>query len=507
MTPPDSVRWQPAETFRDPAAPRPAIRPGRPAHPFRRGRLTLAFLDLGASVGLWLALTALDAGIGARSPADIPAGWMPFLLATLAPVAIALCGLYRPAKWGSWRAQAGASLKVLVWSAGLSVLALFFFARFISWDLRMLVVDHHLLFGTWLLLMRPAIAGRLHRAPARLLAEPERILVVGSDNIARQVARNLARSSSGIEVVGMAGPDRPRGPISIPFHAATLDDLPELASRLGVDLVVLAAPDLPRESVVLVTDRLAEAGVRVQVVSNLFNRLVDSAPFNIEHGVPLSPVGSTPLRGHNERVKRIFDLVATTLGGIVLLPFVLTLALLVRLSSPGPVLYRQLRIGKGGRPFAFFKFRSMRLADEDPVHQRYALDLVQGGGAAATDAQGTKVYKLVDDSRVTPIGRFLRRTSLDELPQLLNVLKGEMSLVGPRPCLPFEYDVYRDWHKRRLDVTPGMTGLWQVTGRSYVTFEDMVLLDLFYIANWSFPTDLRILCKTVPVVIWGKGGL
>jgi lipopolysaccharide/colanic/teichoic acid biosynthesis glycosyltransferase len=179
----------------------------------------------------------------------------------------------------------------------------------------------------------------------------------------------------------------------------------------------------------------------------------------------------------------------------------------VRTSSPGPVLFRQARIGKGGRPFTFYKFRSMRVDNDDTAHREYVSNLLRHGGAAATDGSGRKVYKLVDDARITGIGSFLRRTSLDELPQLINVLRGEMSLVGPRPCVPFEYELYRDWQKRRLDVTPGMSGLWQVTGRSFVGFEDMVLLDLFYIANWSFGTDLKLLLRTVPVVIWGRGGL
>jgi lipopolysaccharide/colanic/teichoic acid biosynthesis glycosyltransferase len=219
------------------------------------------------------------------------------------------------------------------------------------------------------------------------------------------------------------------------------------------------------------------------------------------------PVGETPLTGSAERAKRTVDLAAFCVGAIFALPLLLLLALLVRLSSPGPILCRQIRVGRNGQHFVFYKFRSMRVAPEDPVHQQYASSLVAGEGEAVTGRDGHKVYKLVDDSRVTPIGRFLRRTSLDELPQLLNVFRGEMSLVGPRPCLPFEWQLYKDWQKRRLAVTPGMTGLWQVTGRSYVTFEDMVLLDLFYIANWSFAVDVRLLLRTVPVMIFGKGGV
>jgi lipopolysaccharide/colanic/teichoic acid biosynthesis glycosyltransferase len=131
--------------------------------------------------------------------------------------------------------------------------------------------------------------------------------------------------------------------------------------------------------------------------------------------------------------------------------------------------------------------------------------LVRQGSAAGTDANGRPVYKILDDPRVTVIGRLIRPTSLDELPQLLNVLRGEMSLVGPRPCLPFEYELYEEWQRLRLDATPGITGLWQVSGRSLLSFEEMVLLDLYYVANWSFGLDLKVLCRTIPEVLYWRG--
>ncbi|MCC7142715.1 MAG: sugar transferase [Candidatus Eisenbacteria bacterium] len=439
----------------------------------------------------------------------IPAAAIPFIYAALVPLLALIAGLYKEGIWASRRRQALPGLKTLLWAVGISTGALFLFAREIPWNLRYAVLVSHGVLTGWLLLLRPILAKRMHRGLARNPLLRERVLVFGADAIGREVARNLAASSPCVEILGFAAPQRPRGTGSakLPFHVCDLSDLPALSRELGADLVVIARPDLPREEVVLLSDRLSEAGVRTQVVSNVFNQLVDSVPFETLEGVPLLAVGQTPLRGRHVRGKRIFDIVATSLGGLVILPFMLLIALLVKLSSPGPVLYRQTRVGKNGQPFDFFKFRSMRLAPDDPVHRDYARGLVQNGGAAATDQNGKKVYKLVDDSRITSIGRFLRRTSLDELPQLINVLRGEMSLVGPRPCLSFEYEVYRDWQKRRLDVTPGMTGLWQVTGRSYVTFEDMVLLDLFYIGNWTFGMDLRILLKTIPVVVFGKGGM
>jgi lipopolysaccharide/colanic/teichoic acid biosynthesis glycosyltransferase len=181
-------------------------------------------------------------------------------------------------------------------------------------------------------------------------------------------------------------------------------------------------------------------------------------------------------------------------------------AIVIKLTSAGPVLYQQKRIGRHGKEFTLYKFRSMVANNDDQAHRKYMEAMIRGNQPAAFEAGGQKVYKLVNDPRVTSIGRLLRATSLDEFPQLLNVIKGDMSLVGPRPCLPYEWDLYEDWQRNRLDVLPGITGLWQVSGRSRVPFEEMVLLDLHYIANWSLSLDLALLLRTVPVVFCGSGG-
>jgi exopolysaccharide biosynthesis polyprenyl glycosylphosphotransferase len=255
------------------------------------------------------------------------------------------------------------------------------------------------------------------------------------------------------------------------------------------------------------TDSLIRKGIRLRVVSSVFHRLLESVPFEQINGLPVMEVGATPLRGAREVAKRIFDIAGAIVGSVVILPLLLGIALAIRLTSKGPVLYRQTRLGRGGRAFTFYKFRSMLHGENESTHREYIQELLRHGRAAGNNGAGQPVYKFVDGARLTPIGRWLRRTSLDELPQLINVIRGEMSLIGPRPCVPFEYELYKDWQKGRLDVTPGMTGLWQVTGRSLVTFEDQVLMDLFYIANWSFLLDLKLLARTIPVVIWGKGGL
>jgi exopolysaccharide biosynthesis polyprenyl glycosylphosphotransferase len=463
--------------------------------------------DAGLAEAFFLAAWQLAHEVGMR-PGDNPIGGpIPWLLAVLFPLIVASRGLYRLGRIPSWRGQAAAGMRAVAWSVGLSVVALFLFAREIPFAMRLVLVSYHAALALWMVALRPFLAVMLRRRFLSRAQERERVLILGADSHGRAAAQRIVGGPFPAEVVGFADIERPRSGRYEPFHLVDLEDLPALAAGLEADLVVLARPDLPRESVVRVTDRLASGGVQVRVAANMVNRQIDSLPFESMGGVALLPVGQTPLNGTGERLKRAFDFTAACLGGVIILPVIGILALLVRLSSPGPVLFRQARVGKGGRIFTFYKFRSMRVDNDDTAHREYVAGLLQNGAAAATDGSGRKVYKLVNDSRVTGIGSFLRQTSLDELPQLLNVLRGEMSLVGPRPCLPFEFELYRDWQKRRLDVTPGMTGLWQVTGRSFVSFEDMVLLDLFYIANWSFGTDLKLLLRTVPVVIWGRGGL
>jgi lipopolysaccharide/colanic/teichoic acid biosynthesis glycosyltransferase len=184
-------------------------------------------------------------------------------------------------------------------------------------------------------------------------------------------------------------------------------------------------------------------------------------------------------------------------------PLMLITALAVKLTSPGPVIFRQMRIGREGKPFPFYKFRSMRCDSDDTVHREYVKNLIQGRHDEINEGDADDpVYKLRSDSRITAVGRIIRRASIDELPQLFNVLKGEMSLVGPRPPIPYEIENYQPWHMRRLqEVRPGITGLWQVDGRSKTSFDDMVRLDLRYIRNWSLWLDFKILFKTVVVVI------
>ena len=195
-----------------------------------------------------------------------------------------------------------------------------------------------------------------------------------------------------------------------------------------------------------------------------------------------------------------------SLAGILLLsPLLVIIAILVKVTSRGPVLFRQERLGQCGRPFQFLKFRSMRVDADSSIHEKYIEEFIKKN-KTTTDREGCPVYKLVADPRVTRLGRFLRKTSLDELPQFFNVLKGDMSLVGPRPPIPDEIKQYDIWHRRRvLEMRPGITGIWQVHGRSRTTFDEMVRMDLQYARNWSIWTDIRLILKTPMAVLRGEG--
>jgi exopolysaccharide biosynthesis polyprenyl glycosylphosphotransferase len=229
---------------------------------------------------------------------------------------------------------------------------------------------------------------------------------------------------------------------------------------------------------------------------------------SLTHSEFFVPVDARHLAGVRGGSKRALDLLLVGLASLVALPVCLVIAAIIKLTSPGPVLFVQERLGRNGRPFRFYKFRSMRHDADDAIHRQFAAMFINGDEDGCKAQNGGKTgYKLEADPRVTPIGRWLRRTSLDELPQLLNILKGEMSLVGPRPPISYEIENYQPWHLERLKVTPGLTGLWQVMGRSRVSFDEMVHLDLHYINHWSLQLDLKILLRTVPVVLRGTGGM
>jgi exopolysaccharide biosynthesis polyprenyl glycosylphosphotransferase len=275
-------------------------------------------------------------------------------------------------------------------------------------------------------------------------------------------------------------------------NLGSLDNLEDIFD--DIDEVLIADPDFPQEQAVDLVDRCHRHGVRVRVAPSTMEILMDRVEFIPGQTVPLFELKPPVFEGIDFVLKRGFDIVVAAMLVLFLSPVLLAAALAVRLGSRGPVIYRSMRPGIGGVPFACFKFRTM-YADADAR---------QGTLESANEKAGA-IFKMRNDPRVTPIGRFLRRWSIDELPQLFNVLRGEMSLVGPRPLPERDYQRLEGWHRKRYLVLPGMTGLWQVSGRSELDFDELVRLDFLYLERWSVFLDLSILLKTIPAVVRARG--
>ncbi len=399
--------------------------------------------------------------------------------------------------------------RALFWSGVIAVAFNFLLALDPPGDLRRILFTHAVVLAVGVLVVRPIVCRLLMRLAVVGPIPPRRVLILGNTPETVRVAAAIAGwRGSGTEVVGLADLTAisPRSGQRWPrFHVADWSEVVRLARSLAVEEVLIASPGIDRASAVELAGELVDRGIATSVVPHLTRMYIDAAPVRRENGVPVLGLGREGRDEFGLHLKRFFDVLLSSALGILLLPLMLLIAVLVKISSPGPVLYGQVRVGKDGKVFRMYKFRSMVTTNDDARHRRYVTSLLREGDAAGTDPSGRPVYKILDDSRVTAFGKLLRRMSVDELPQLYNVLRGEMSLVGPRPCLPFEYELYEVWQKRRLDVIPGMTGLWQVSGRSFISFEEMVLLDLYYVANWSFLLDLSLLWRTIPEVLYARG--
>jgi len=290
----------------------------------------------------------------------------------------------------------------------------------------------------------------------------------------------------------------------VPADADLGELVEQIAATTTIDEIVLATQHLSALQIQEMLGTPATRRMKVRAVPELFGlppSKVQVQPFD---DFPLLTLGGNPVRGAHWHVKRTVDVVVAALSVAVLSPLLGAIALLVKRSSPGPVLFRQERIGMDGARFEMLKFRTMREDASDELHRQYMTAML--AERERHEAADGELFKLTDDPRVTKVGRVLRRFSLDELPQLFNVLKGEMSLVGPRPALAYEVELYEDWERRRLDVLPGMTGLWQVSGRSRLTPADMVRLDVHYAETWSLSLDFRIIARTLLAIIRNNAG-
>ena len=320
-----------------------------------------------------------------------------------------------------------------------------------------------------------------------------RAVLVGTGKHIRDVANALRDvPHSPIEVVGFLSPR------ALPANGlrplGSLRDLDGVLGSERIDEVIIADPDFPQVEAVELVDQCHQRGIRVRLAPSTMEILIHRAEFVPGQSVPLFELGPPVFEGVDFALKRAFDVVGATLLLLLLSPLLLAIVIGVRVTSRGPVLYRSMRRGIGQRPFRCLKFRTMHTNAEE--HQADLEELNEATGA---------LFKIRNDPRLTPVGRLLRRFSLDELPQLVNVLRGEMSLVGPRPLPQRDYEMLQDWHRKRYLVLPGITGLWQVSGRSELHFDDLVHLDFIYLEHWSLALDLTILLKTIPAVLSQRG--
>jgi exopolysaccharide biosynthesis polyprenyl glycosylphosphotransferase len=344
------------------------------------------------------------------------------------------------------------------------------------------------------LVVRFAARKRLHRARERGECL-RRVIVVGHELAVVHITQQLRRERyHGLGVVGACLPGNGDGNVGLPVYG-TFDDVADAVDAAVADtVIVLSCPELDGHVLRRLAWRLERDEVDLIVASALVDVAGDRTTIRPVDGLPMLHVDHPRLDGGSRVVKEVVDRVGAALLLVLLSPLLLTLAVCIRRDSPGPVFFRQVRVGRDGRQFLMHKFRSMHLDAEARLAEIRHLNEHDG-----------VLFKVRDDPRVTRVGRWLRRLSLDELPQLFNVLRGQMSLVGPRPPLPEEAAAYPDDVRRRLAVKPGMTGLWQVSGRSDLPWEEAVRLDLRYVENWSLSLDLVILMRTVSAVARTSG--
>jgi exopolysaccharide biosynthesis polyprenyl glycosylphosphotransferase len=434
----------------------------------------------------WFLDVAYDAPLSA---------YLPFLIlyVILTPIFFVVDGVYRT--WPrSWMDQVyritNATAKVTVLMLAVTFV---FRPRYYS---RVMLVEVSLLTIGLLALVRGA-EGLAIAYLRRRGVGIKRVVIVGAGEIGRTVMRTIvARPDLGYRVVGFVDDNPEKGYTDIGRFKALgpLDNLPTILDEERPDEVIITLPWMYHRKIMGIVRECERRGVRPRIVPDLFQMSLTQVNVEDLGGVPLIGVRTVAISKGALLVKRLIDVTVAAVGLVLCAPLFLLIALAIRLDSPGPIIFRQTRVGLRGRHFEMYKFRSMHVGAEE--QQDMLADMNEADGP---------IFKIRDDPRLTRVGRILRRLSMDELPQLVNVLRGEMSLVGPRPPIPAEVEKYQEWHKKRLEAPPGMTGLWQVSGRSRLSFDEMVLLDIYYIENWSLWLDFKILMRTIPKVLLGEG--
>ncbi|MEW5720328.1 MAG: sugar transferase, partial [Chloroflexota bacterium] len=319
----------------------------------------------------------------------------------------------------------------------------------------------------------------------------------GAGEVGRALMRNIvAQPDLAYQIVGFVDDDPEKAQTDIGRFKAlgSTEQLPRLLKEHSIDEVIITLPWTARDKIIKIMNLSQRYNIAAKIVPDLFQLSLSRVALDAVGGIPIIAIREPTLGMVDAVIKRLMDLFFGFVGLLVSAIPMAIIAILIRLDSPGPIVFTQKRIGRYGHEFVAYKFRSMRQGAEE--EQAQLTDLNEATGP---------LFKIRNDPRLTRVGRWIRRMSLDELPQLFNVLRGEMSIVGPRPPMQCEVEQYQEWHKRRLEVCPGLTGLSQVSGRSDLTFDETAMLDIYYVENWSPWMDLGIMFKTIPTVLLARG--
>lgn len=457
--------------------------------------IDLILVNLAFAIAYWLRyLMHLGGHVRVNVPYDF---WLRFelLITVLMAASFALSGLYRQRLGLEWLGEVFAIARAATVGMALAIIVTYLFDK---------IIDQHsraVLIFTWALIVvlcgigrgvTRLIMVRLHRHGWNV----RRVLVAGSTPVSKIVMQNLTnRRDQGYQLIGFLHENghAPEG-FGRFRSLGAVSGAAEIIDRYDIDEVVVALSASAYHDILAVRDYCAHHDVALKIVPDLFELSLSRVRMDDIAGIPLIDVAESRLRGLNFVIKRLLDVAFAVMALIVLAPLLILVALAIRLDSPGPIIIAQDRVGRDGHRFPFFKFRSMH----QDAEKRHAEMQARYG-------DDERIFKHKSDPRRTRVGRVIRKLSIDELPQLLNVLRGEMSLVGPRPALPGEVAQYELWHHKRFEAQPGMTGLWQVSGRSDLNFDEMVMMDIYYIDNWSLTLDLKILLRTPAAVITMRG--
>ncbi len=422
---------------------------------------------------------------------------IPLVVATV--IVFQLRGIYRLPRWTSFLDEA-----LLIASSATTAMAIIILFSY----LQRFFPSRLIFIYAWILMILLLVGKRLI---VRLVRQGfwargigvDRVLIVGAGRAGQRIMQHIyGNPQLGYRVVGFLGdpPDDANWGIATerrverPPYLGDPGAIEEAIRQHGVHEVIIALPPAEHRNIFRMIQQCRQLDVSFTFLPDLFEMALDKVTIHEVAGLPLIELRESRIRGWNYVVKRAMDLLVSAGVLIIFSPILAAISLAIKLDSAGPVFIRQTRVGRDGEEFICYKFRSM-VQDAE----RLKRELMEKEG------NNGPLFKMKDDPRVTRVGWFLRKTSIDEVPQFFNVLLGEMSVVGPRPQIPAEVELYEDWHFQRLQVTPGLTGLWQVSGRSDLSFDEMVKLDLYYAENWSPWLDIKLMLRTVPAVLFGRG--